>query len=121
VRLPDANWHLRHLYAPRSAVKDSVMPPYRFLFEKHRIERARSAEALVLPSELGPEPGYEILPKPEATALVAYLMSLRANEPLFDAPISVAAASSSSTDTNAPTIGGMTSTNATVTNTPSVK
>lgn len=90
VRLSDPNWQLRHLYAPRSEAKDSTMPPYRFLFEKRRIEKTRSPEALVLPPELAPEPGYEIVPKPEASALVAYLLSLRANEPIFSAPVSVA-------------------------------
>jgi hypothetical protein len=65
------------------------MPPYRFLFEKHRIERGPSANALTLPPALAPEPGYEIIPKPEAVALVAYLASLQANEPLFVSPVSV--------------------------------
>jgi cytochrome c oxidase cbb3-type subunit 2 len=102
VRLPDANWQLRHLYAPRSEVKDSIMPPYRFLFEKRRIERGPSSDALVLPAGLAPEPGYEIVPKPEATALVSYLQSLRANEPLFDAPLSVAEPVTPATTTNAP-------------------
>src|SRR6267154_709854 len=32
LRLPDAKWHLLHLYAPRNQVRDSAMPPYRFLF-----------------------------------------------------------------------------------------
>jgi cytochrome c oxidase cbb3-type subunit 2 len=89
VRLPDSNWQLRHLYAPRIEVKDSLMPPYRFLFEKRRIERGPSANALMLPPELAPEPGYEIIPKPEAVALVAYLASLQANEPLFVSPVTV--------------------------------
>lgn len=98
LRLPDAKWQLRHLYAPRSEVKGSTMPPYRFLFEKRRVERVRSSEALVLPPDLAPEPGYEILPKPEAVALVAYLASLRANEPLFVAPLSVAEPVTTSTN-----------------------
>lgn len=119
VRLSDANWHLRHLYAPRSAAKDSTMPPYRFLFERRRIEKERSPEALVLPPELAPGPGYEILPKPEATALVAYLLSLRANEPIFSAPVSVAAAPAAS-DTNGPA-GPAGSTNTPATNTPAAK
>ncbi len=92
TRLPDANWHLRHLYAPRLEVKGSTMPPYRFLFEKRRIERVRSPDALTLPPELAPEVGYEIVPKPQAKALVAYLLSLRADAPLFVAPMTVAAA-----------------------------
>jgi ribosomal protein L7/L12 len=104
VRLADPKWHLLHLYAPRAVVKDSIMPPYRFLFEKRRIERGPSPDALALPPELAPEVGYEIVPKTDALALVAYLMSLRANEPLFSTPVSVATASPT-IDTNAPAGG----------------
>jgi cbb3-type cytochrome oxidase cytochrome c subunit len=91
ARQPDVNWHLLHLYAPRQMVKDSAMPPYRFLFEKRRIERTRSPEALDLPPELAPETGYEIVPKQQAVELAAYLTSLKADAPLFVAPLSVAA------------------------------
>jgi cytochrome c oxidase cbb3-type subunit 2 len=98
LRQPDATWQLRHLYAPRSEVKGSTMPPYRFLFEKKRLEHGRSSDALAFPPDLAPESGYEILPKPEAVALVAYLASLRANEPLFVAPLSVAEPIATSTN-----------------------
>ena len=109
ARLPDVNWHLLHLYAPRFQVKGSTMPPYRFLFEKRRIERARSPDALALPPELAPEAGYEIVPSPKAKALVAYLMSLRIDAPLFVAPLTVAAAPPA---TNAPPASATTATNA---------
>ena len=102
VRLPDPKWHLLHLYAPRAQVKTSSMPPYRFLFEKRRIERVSSPDAMVLPADVAPEPGYEIVPKPEAEALVAYLTSLRADAPLFSAPVTVAAAVPPTVTTNAP-------------------
>ena len=88
-RLPDANWHLRHLYAPAHEVTGSPMPPYRFLFEKRRIERAPSPDALALSGDLAPEKGYEIVPKPAARALAAYLTSLHASEPLFESPVPV--------------------------------
>jgi hypothetical protein len=120
VRLPDPNWQLLHLYAPRSVVKDSIMPPYRFLFEKQRIQNAPSPSALVLPPDLAPEPGYEIVPKSDAVALVNYLLSLRADEPLFSAPVTVASAAPAST-TNAPSAEANTSTNAVPTNAPSAK
>jgi cbb3-type cytochrome oxidase cytochrome c subunit len=109
ARLPDLNWHLRHLYAPRIEVKESTMPPYRFLFEKRRIENGRSQGALVLPPELAPEPGYEILPRPEAVALVAYLNSLKANEPLFVSPVTVPETKTPSTNNPAMPAGGATS------------
>jgi len=95
VRRPDANWHLRHLYLPRSEIKESTMPPYRFLFEKRRIQRAPSGDAL---KDVSTEPGYEVVPTEEATALAAYLVSLRADAPLFVAPITVAAAAVSTTN-----------------------
>ena len=99
-RLPDANWHLIHLYAPRQKVPESPMAPYRFLFEKRRIERARSPEALELPAELAPPSGYEIVPTQDAKSLVAYLLSLRTDAPLFTTPLTVPAPVS--TGTNAP-------------------
>ena len=37
ARLDNANWQLLHLYAPQSVVKDSAMPPFRFLFETQKI------------------------------------------------------------------------------------
>jgi cytochrome c oxidase cbb3-type subunit 2 len=110
VRLPDPNWQLRHLYAPRTEAKESIMPPYPFLFEKRRIEGEPSPEALVLPRALAPEPGYEVVPTSEAKALAIYLMSLRADAPLFDAPLSGGAAAPATT-TNAPAPSNTTSTN----------
>jgi ribosomal protein L7/L12 len=107
MRLPDVNWHLLHLYAPALEVKGSTMPPYRFMFEKRRIERAPSPEALKLPPEMAPESGYEIVPRPEAKALVAYLTSLQAGAPLYYAPLTVPPPPAA---TNAP--AGVTSTNA---------
>jgi cytochrome c oxidase cbb3-type subunit 2 len=75
---------LKHLYAPQMMVKDvrraSMMPPYRFLFDKRRL---REGETASLPIE----PGYEVTPKPEAEALAAYLMSLRADIGLKEAPV----------------------------------
>jgi len=106
-RLPDANWHLRHLYAPSAEIAGSRMPPYRFLFEKRRIERAPSPDALPLAGKLAPEPGYEIVPRPAARALAAYLTSLQANAPLFETPLTLPAPVAPSTnnpagETNAP-------------------
>ncbi|MGO8674602.1 MAG: cbb3-type cytochrome c oxidase subunit II [Limisphaerales bacterium] len=91
VRQPDAAWHLRHLYAPQLEVKGSAMPPYRFLFEKRN---------------------NEIVPKPEAVALVAYLLSLRADAPLFEAPLAAASAPAAPGATNAPPEADLAATNA---------
>jgi cbb3-type cytochrome oxidase cytochrome c subunit len=85
LRLPDANWHLRHLYAPRAEVKGSTMPPHRFLFDMRKAGVRPSPDALPFSAEVAPT-GCEIIPKPEARALVAYLLSLRADALLFEAP-----------------------------------
>ena len=100
IRWPDPKWHLRHLYSPQTEVNGSTMPPYRFLFEKRRIGRERSPDAIDLPSALAPEAGFEIVPKPETKALVAYLTSLEANSPLYVAPLTVPNAAPA--ETNAP-------------------
>ena len=56
--------------------------------------------------------GHEVVPKPEAVALVAYLDSLRLETPVYAAPLSVPIPV---VDTNAPAAGG---TNVVATNTP---
>jgi len=85
-RRSDINGVLMRLYDPRSVVPGSVMPAYRFLFETRKIEGAPSTNALVLPDKIGPPPGYEVVPGPEARALAAYLLSLRQDGYLFEAP-----------------------------------
>jgi cytochrome c oxidase cbb3-type subunit II len=85
-RLPDANWQLLHLYAPKSVMNESVMPPFRYLFEIQKIAVAPSPDALNLPKEFAPAAGYEVVPTSDAKKLVAYLLSLHADVPLYDAP-----------------------------------
>jgi cbb3-type cytochrome oxidase cytochrome c subunit len=118
ARQPDANWHLRHLYAPRLEVKGSTMPPYRFLFEKRKIGRRPSPEALALPDEVAPGAGYEVVPKLAAKALVAYLTALRADAPLFDAPMTLPAPAGTPAATNAPAAPAAAPTNAAPANAP---
>ncbi|HEX3889417.1 MAG TPA: cbb3-type cytochrome c oxidase subunit II [Verrucomicrobiae bacterium] len=86
ARLGNADWQLLHLYAPQSVVKNSAMPPFRFLFETKKIGDVPSPDALNLPKEFAPPAGYEIVPTQEARQLVAYLLSLRADMPLYEAP-----------------------------------
>ena len=73
-----------------------------------------SPDALSLPSDLEPRAGYEVVPTRDAKALAAYLMSLRADEPLFNAPLTVPTAPPAAT--NAP--AGTNATNIIATNTP---
>ena len=76
---------LQHLYSPQSTMPKSMMPPYRYLFNKRKLAEGGQPRAGALPAAL--EPGFEITPKPEAEALVAYLMSLNASAPLAEAPV----------------------------------
>jgi cbb3-type cytochrome oxidase cytochrome c subunit len=77
-----AAWHHRHLYSPRDVNRDSDMPAYRFLYEKHPVAGERSADALQLAGSDAPAPGWEIVPSYDANCLVAYLMSLDQSHPL---------------------------------------
>lgn len=102
ARQPDAKWHLRHLYAPDVALAGSTMPPYRFLFEKRAAKAGlpTAADAISL-AQVSKEPNaaaYEVIPTDAARALAAYLVSLRADAPLFEAPLSPLAAAA----TNSP-------------------
>jgi cbb3-type cytochrome oxidase cytochrome c subunit len=88
VRRPDLNWQMAHLYNPAAVIENSPMPSYRFLFERKNIKNGkRSPDALQLNGKFAPPEGYEIVPKPEAKALAAYLVSLRSDTPLYEAPL----------------------------------
>jgi cbb3-type cytochrome oxidase cytochrome c subunit len=90
-----AAWHHRHLYSPRSMSldnRDSTMPAYKFLYEKHPISGERSADALQLDGHDAPPPGWEIVPTYEAKCLVAYLMSLDQSHPLKEVKTAAGAA-----------------------------
>lgn len=60
-RLPSREWHLQHLYDPRSVSPGSIMPAYTWLFT-------------------GTDSNDKPIPTDEADALVAYLLSLTAGE-----------------------------------------
>lgn len=85
VRQTSVLWHLQHLYNPQVTSKGSIMPPFPFLFEKRKAGDKPSPDALALPKEFAPEPGFEIVPKQEAKVLVQYLLSLKTNVPLPEA------------------------------------
>jgi len=88
VRQTNEVWHLMHLYNPRSVSPGSVMPPYEYLFEKRKFGGVQSLDALPRDEKAVGE-GYEIVPKEEARTLVAYLLSLRAETVLMEAPLPV--------------------------------
>ena len=62
------------------------MPPFRYLFELRKIGDAPSPDALRFPKGFAPPAGYEVVPTPEAKQLAAYLLSLKADAPLYEAP-----------------------------------
>jgi len=77
VRNPSESWHLVHLYNPQITSKGSNMPPFPFLFTQQKMGKEKSPNALILSGEFAPPEGYEIIPKDDALALVAYLQSLK--------------------------------------------
>lgn len=79
ARLPDARWHLAHLYQPRALVPWSIMPAYPFLFVlKDKAEPGDTAVAL--PPGAVP-PGKVVVATEDALALTAYLLSLNRTYP----------------------------------------
>lgn len=83
------DWNHLHLYNPQIVSKGSTMPPFAFLYKKQEIVNEPSPNALDFPpdSEYAPEPGYEIVPTRRAEALVEYLLSLKIDYSLPEAPI----------------------------------
>ncbi|MEY2545873.1 MAG: cytochrome c oxidase cbb3-type subunit [Verrucomicrobiota bacterium] len=79
-----AAWHHKHLYAPRSVDPDSIMPGFKFLYEKRRISGETSADAVKLSGRAAPPEGFEVVPTYDAKCLVAFLMSLDQSHPLTE-------------------------------------
>jgi cytochrome c oxidase cbb3-type subunit II len=79
VRQTSVDWHMLHLYNPRLVVDGSIMPPYPWLFITKR-SAGPEEYVLPLPDDAVPE-GMVVVAKPEAEALVQYLMSLDRSYP----------------------------------------
>ena len=65
------------------------MPPFAFLYEVREIDGEPSPNAVSISadSEYYPGDGYEVIPTKRAEALVAYLLSLKIDYSLPEAPI----------------------------------
>jgi len=87
LRQRSAEWHLSHLYDPQITSPGSVMPPFKFLFEQRPIRIKPSPNALKLTGTYAVPSGWEVVPKPEAELLVDYLLSLRVDAALPEAPL----------------------------------
>jgi cytochrome c oxidase cbb3-type subunit II len=88
ARQPSRDWHLGHLYAPRAYSPGSIMPAYPYLFEV-RQGAAQPGEVVVNLPPAYAKAGEVVVAKPEALALVAYLISLNRTYPALkslDAP-----------------------------------
>lgn len=85
-RQSSAEWHHKHLYHPQTVSPGSIMPAFRYLYILRKIAGEPSADALHLDGADAPPPGWEIVPTPDAKALVAYLLSLDRSYALPEAP-----------------------------------
>ncbi len=71
-------WHLLHLYNPRSVVKESVMPSYPWLFEEKSEKQIKDGDVVVaVPESFLKNPSKKIVASQKALDLVAYLISLK--------------------------------------------
>ena len=87
VRHDKADWLYEHEYSPESASPGSICPPLRFLYQTRKIIGQPSVEGVHVTGPDAPAPGYEVIPRHDAKALVAYLLSLkRSSYKLPEAP-----------------------------------
>lgn len=75
-RQPSKEWHLLHLYQPRAAVKESIMPAYQWLFQEKDYLDKGDVEVKV-PAEFMKHKFKKIVATKKALQLVAYLQSLK--------------------------------------------
>ena len=75
ARQPSKDWQLGHLYQPRAYSPGSTMPPYPYLFEI-RTGQAQADDTVVKLPPAFAKAGEVVVAKPEALALVAYLLAL---------------------------------------------
>jgi cytochrome c oxidase cbb3-type subunit 2 len=83
-RLPDRNWHLIHLYNPRSVVRWSIMPTFPFLFQEKAPSQVAPEDVVVPVAGPYAPQGKVVVAKYEALALVDYLLSLDRTYPPSD-------------------------------------
>lgn len=82
-RLPDANWHLIHLYQPRSVVPWSIMPSFPFLFDVQNAGAVPpGARVVPVRGPKAPPRGRVVVASADAVALVDYLLSLKRDYPV---------------------------------------
>ena len=81
-RQPSKDWHLIHLYNPRIVVKESIMPPYPWLFKE--VVRADSTDTKVnIPKKFLRDTSKIVIATEKGLNLVKYLQSLKQIDPTF--------------------------------------
>ena len=87
--LANAGWRFtdrmevhQQLYAPRSTDEWSVMPSFKHLYTVRKQQGPVASNALKLTGKYAPKKGYEVIPSPEAEALVDYVLSLKKDYPV---------------------------------------
>jgi len=90
-QLTELTQHLyQRLYDPRQDSPDAIMPSYPYLFEAREFKSEHlpvlEAGLTIKLNTKRPMP-QQVTPKPVAQALAAYLLSLRAEVSLFEAPL----------------------------------
>ncbi len=74
-------WHLLHLYNPRSVVKESVMPGYPWLFVEKKADKVTAKDVVVpVPAKFLRDTTIKIVATQKALDLVSYLISLKQPE-----------------------------------------
>jgi cytochrome c oxidase cbb3-type subunit II len=85
IRQPSRDWHMSHLYNPRSVVAQSVMPPFPWLFEEKT--SAGPLDVVVdVPASFRPRRGLTVVATTEAVDLVQYLLGMDHNYPVREKP-----------------------------------
>ncbi len=95
LRSPARTNLLQRLYNPQQVVPGSMMPPYRFLFEWHKLKEGDRVSPDAVDFKVESGTSYERIPSGAGNTLVDYLTSLRADAPLYEAPMLTATGTAS--------------------------
>lgn len=78
---------LAHLYEPARVMPGSMMPPYRYLFQERALAAGATqpSDALMVTGEGASRRA--VVPTEQARALAAYVLSLKSEADLFEAPV----------------------------------
>lgn len=107
ARLPDPDWHLIHLYDPRTVVSWSIMPAFPYLFQEKDSADVTPQDRLVPVRGPRAPRGKAVVATKDALDLVEYLLSLKRNYPIQPAP---QPAGTESAETATPSAGAAAST-----------